>query len=254
MTETATQVTRRFASLLLLIGAALLIIGNTTHPIDTSPTATSRLDLATAGSWMAIHLTITLGVLAVVGGLAVLTRAIAHPLGSAYARLGAVAAIVGGTTLAIVFGALDGYGHATLAAQDLAGTDREAIETVALALDTIDSGMTAIGILALFGIAMAAFGAAIVTSRVVSRWLGWAALVIGLAGTATGLLFATLGPTPLVINGLFRPVAMVATLYFVVLAIALRRSPPTIPTVHHDVAHPSPRKRPEIDATGTLPA
>jgi hypothetical protein len=109
VTETGTQVTRRFASLLLLIGAALLIIGNTTHPIDTSPTATSRLALATAGSWMAIHLTITLGVLAVVGGLAVLPRAITHPLGSACARLGAVAAIVGGTTLAIVFGALDGY-------------------------------------------------------------------------------------------------------------------------------------------------
>jgi hypothetical protein len=252
VTETGTQVTRRFASLLLLIGAALLIIGNTTHPIDTSPTATSRLALATAGSWMAIHLTITLGVLAVVGGLAVLPRAITHPLGSACARLGAVAAIVGGTTLAIVFGALDGYGHATLAAQDVAGTDREAIETVALALDTIDSGMTAIGILALFGIAMAAFGAAIVISHIVTRWLGWAALTIGLAGTATGLLFATLGPTSLVINGLFRPVAMAATLHFVVLAIALRRSPPAT-AVHHDVTDHGPRERPETDATGTLP-
>ena len=113
--------------------------------------------------------------------------------------------------------------------------------------------MTAIGILALFGIAMSAFGAAIVISRVVSRWLGWAALSIGLVGTATGLLFATLGPTALVINGLFRPVAMAATLYFVVLAIALRRSPPATATVHHDVAGPSPRKRPETDAMGTLP-
>jgi hypothetical protein len=168
-------VTRRFASLLLLIGATLLIIGNTTHPIDTDPTATSRLDLATAGGWMAIHLTIAVGILAVVAGLTVLSRAVDHPLGAAYARLGATAAIIGGTTLAIVFGALDGYGYATLAAERSApAVEREAIETVALALDTIDSGMTALGILALFGIAMAAFGAALVTSRIVSRWLGWA--------------------------------------------------------------------------------
>jgi hypothetical protein len=254
MTETATHVTRRVASALLLIGAALLIVGNTTHPIDADPTATSRLALATTGTWIAIHLAITLGVLAVVGGLAMLPRAITHPLGAAYARLGTVAAIVGGTTLAIVFGALDGYGHATLAAevQRSSGVEREAIETVALALDTIDSGMTAVGILALFGISMAAFGAALVTSRIVPRWLGWTALTIGLAGTATGLLFAALGPTALVINGLFRPVAMAATLYFVALAVALRRGPPAIANVDHDDADPSPRQRPATDATGAL--
>lgn len=255
MTDTEIHLTRRFASLLLLIGAVLLIIGNLTHPIDADPTATSRLALATTGSWMAIHLTIAVGVLAVVGGLAVLPRAIAHPRGSAYARLGAVAAIVGGTLLAIVFGALDGYGQATLAAQTQrsSGVERDAIETVALALDTIDSGMTAIGILALFGIAIASFGAALATSRIVTRWLGWAALLIGLAGTVTGLLFATLGPTALVINGLFRPVAMAATLYFVVLAIALRRPSPAIATMQHDGAARSPRERPDTDTTGTLP-
>jgi hypothetical protein len=251
---TETHVTRRFASLLLLIGAALLIIGNSTHPTDTTPTATSRLALATAGSWMAIHLSITLGVLAVVGGLAVLPRAITQPLANAYARFGAVAAILGGTTLAIVFGALDGYGQATLAAhaQHSSGVEREAIESIALALDTIDSGMTAIGILALFGIAMASFGVALVTSHIVTRWLGWAALLIGLAGTVTGLLFATLGPTAMVINGLFRPVALAATLYFIVLAIALRRSPPAT-AVHHDGADHRPREHPETAASGTLP-
>jgi hypothetical protein len=254
MTETAAHVTRCFASLLLLIGATLLIIGNTTHPIDTDPTATSRLDLATAGAWMAIHLTIAIGVLTVVAGLTVLSGAVDHPLGAAYARLGATAAIVGGSALAIVFGALDGYGYVALAAesQRTGGIEREAIETVALALDTIDSGMTALGILCLFGIAMATFGIAIVTSGIVSRWLGWVALLIGLVGTVTGLLFATLGPTALVINGLFRPLAMATTLYFVVLAVALRRRPPGPAVARHERADRRPGRGREPDVTGSL--
>jgi hypothetical protein len=248
MTETATHATRRLASLLLLIGATLLIIGNTTHPIDTDPTATSRLDLATAGGWMAIHLTIAIGILAVVAGLSVLARAVDHPSGAAYARLGTTAAIIGGTTLVIVFGALDGYGYATLAtgSHHAGGIEREAIETVALALDTIDSGMTALGILCFFGVAMAAFGVALVNSRIVSRWLGWVAILIGVAGTITGLLFATLGPTALVINGLFRPVAMAATLTFIALAVALRRRPPVAAVAQRDRTDRRPSPRDEL--------
>jgi hypothetical protein len=113
--------------------------------------------------------------------------------------------------------------------------------------------MTALGILALFGIAMAAFGAALVTSRIVNRWLGWAALLIGVVGAATGLLFASLGPTALVINGMFRPVAMAATLWLIVLAIALRRSPPVLTIAQDEGTDRRPRRPHESDATGTLP-
>lgn len=228
MTETTTHATRRLSAVLLLIGAVLLLVGNTTHPIDADPSATSRLALATGGSWIAIHLVIAIGVLAVVGGLAVLPQAITHPRGAVYARLGAAAAIIGGGTLAIVFGALDGYGQYALATswQTATGAEQEALETVALALEVIDVGMTAIGILALFGAGMAALGAAILTSRIVARWLGWVALVIGLAGTVTGLVWAFQGPTTFAINVLFRPVAMAATVYFVALAVALRRTAP----------------------------
>jgi hypothetical protein len=220
-----THVTRRLASVLLLSGAVLLLVGNTTHPVDAESSMTSRLELAVAGSWVPIHLAIAAGVLAVVGGLAVLSPLFRQPRAAAYARLGMVAAIIGGAALALVFGALDGYGQAALGAewQATSGVDREALEAVAVALDVIDSGMTALGILAFFGAGMLAFGAAIVGGRVVSDWLGWVALAIGSLGVVTGTLFAVLGSTPLVINGLFRPLAMAATVYFVVLAVALRR-------------------------------
>jgi hypothetical protein len=245
MPETTTATVRTLIATLLLIGAALLVIGNTTHPVDTAATATSRIDLAASSGWIPIHLTITVGILAIVGALCLLPSAISQPRGAAFARLGAAAALVGGTALVLVFGALDGYGQAALADawHTSSGAEREALETVAVALDVIDSGMTAIGILALFGLAMAAVGAAIITSRIVSRWLGWTAVTIGVAGTITGTLFAVQGSTPLVINGLFRPVAMAATLSFAALAIALRRSRAKPLTSAGPAATPAPLPR-----------
>jgi hypothetical protein len=228
MSESTSTTPRRFTAVLLLVGAGLLVIGNTTHPIDAAPTATSRIELAASSGWMPIHLTIAVGILAIVGALYLLPSAIGDPRGAAFARLGAAAGLVGGGALVVVFGALDGFGQAALADawHASAGADRDALETIAVTLEVIDSGMTAIGILALFGLAMAAVGAAIISSRIVGRWLGWTAVVLGVAGAVTGTLFAVQGPTPLVINGLFRPVAMAATLYFLALAIALRRSQP----------------------------
>lgn len=221
--------TTRVASTLLLAGAALLLIGNTIHPVDVDASSTSRLELAVAGNWMPIHLVIAAGVLAVVGGLVVLASAIEQPRSAAYARFGVVAAIVGGTALVLVFGALDGYGQAALgaAARETGEADVGAIEAVALTLDIVDSGMTAIGILAFFGVALFSFGAALATGAIVRRWLGWVAIALGVLGMATGTLFSVLGSTPLVINGLFRPLAMAATIYFIVLAVALRRQPVT---------------------------
>jgi hypothetical protein len=218
---------RRLASTLLLLGAILLLVGNVTHPVDSEPTATSRLDLAVTAGWMPIHLTIAAGVLAVVGGLVILARTFQHPRAAAYGQLGGVGALVGGTALFLVFGALDGYGQAALGEMQRAGdVDAVGIDAAALALESIDSGMTAMGILGLFGVALLAFGAALRRERVVQPWLGWMAIVLGVLGTVTGTFFAVLGATTLVINGLFRPLAMASTVYFVVLAVVLRRTEP----------------------------
>jgi hypothetical protein len=234
----------KFASALFLAGALLLLVGNGLHPVDADPSVTSRLEIAGDMTWIAIHLAIVIGVILVVAGFAVLQRVIVHPTGSAYARVGSVAAVIGGTLLAIVMGALDGYGWHTLASEwaGASGAGRATVEAAALTLDTIDSGMAAIGTTAFFGIAMLAFGIAMVASRVTWSWLGWSGIVIGITGTATGLLFAVLGPTGLVINGLFRPVAMASTAFFVVLGVALRRQARAI----HEVPAASTEAAPAV--------
>jgi hypothetical protein len=46
MSGTTRTTIRRFAATLLLAGAMLLLVGNTLHPVDADPSATSRLALA----------------------------------------------------------------------------------------------------------------------------------------------------------------------------------------------------------------
>lgn len=226
-----TRADARAASALLVLGAVLLLAGNLAHPVDTDPSATSRLELATGPAWVPIHLVLAAGFLAVTLGLVAFKRVMAPGRGLALAQIGAGAAVIGGVMLVAVFGGLDGYGVAHLAAAwESAGPgDREVIEAAALALEAVDSGLAAIGTAVLLGVAVAAIGAAVVASRVVAPWLGWAALAIGGAGLVTGVLLAVLGPTELTINALLRPTGAAATLLFLTMGIALRRLEPEVP-------------------------
>lgn len=215
----------RSTATLLLAGAALLVLGNGTHPADAEPSALSRLPLAGSPSWVLIHLAIAVGVLLVVGGLVALRDRFTSAAAVHAARLGATSAVIGGAALAFVFAALDGYGQHHLAkkweATDTAG--RTVLEGAATALEVADSGLAAFGIIAFFGLTLAAFGRAVLADPIVPRALGWAGLILGVAGLAAGVTFAFQGPTSLVINVLFRPVAMGSTLYFALLGVALRK-------------------------------
>lgn len=215
----------RFASALFGLGAVLLIVGNAVHPVDADPSATSRLDLAGATNWIWIHLVIALGFVAITAGFVTVRRSFRSEPGESFARLAATTAVMGGSALMIVFAALDGYGFSALARDwpTSSGAELEAIRSAALALDAADTGIAAIGSTALLGLTMGAFGLAVITGRVLQPWLGWVALVMALAGSVAGVAILLEGPTSTTINVLFRPVALLATLYFLVLAVALWR-------------------------------
>ncbi len=138
----------RSASTMLLTGAALLVIGNGSHPADTDPSALSRLPLATSATWVLIHFAIATGVLLVVGGLVAFQRLITDAVGKPYARFGATTAVGGGTALAVVFAALDGYAQHSLAMdwQTADEARRTVLEGAATALEAADSGLAALGI------------------------------------------------------------------------------------------------------------
>jgi hypothetical protein len=218
---------RRSGARMLLAAAILLLLGNAAHPIDTAPSATSRFEFATAGSWVPIHLAVGIGMLLAAAGLVAFAGTIRGP-GARAAKLGALSATVGGSALAIVFIALDGFAVSMLAGEwaAAAGDTRAAVEGAALALEAIDSGLAGFGTLLLLGCSLIAFGAAIRASRQVAVWLGWLALGIGFGGVVTGLALLVVGPTATSINWLLRPTATTATAYFVLLGVALRRPAP----------------------------
>lgn len=212
-----TDQTDRATGAVLVTAALLLTGGNLAHPVDAAPSATSRLALATGPEWLVVHLVVAVGFLALAAGLVLLAS---RGRGTVAATTTAVAAIVGGGTMALVFAALDGYGFRALAA----APDTTAAATAALALDAIDTGLAGIGTALVMGVAMLAL--AVVLRRdpgTSGRWAAPACAVVGALGTATGLALLLGGATPTTINGLLRPTAMAMTLVVVALGVGLVR-------------------------------
>lgn len=225
--ESGTTTHRSLAAALFLAGAVLLLLGNLVHPVDASPTSTSRLELAGDWIWMPVHIALAVAILLLVGATAVLERAFVGPRKRALARFATVTAVIGGGLLATVFGALDGYAVSALATHAHAtGVEIGTIEAAALALEAVDSGMAALGALSFLGLTLLALAGALLPSGIVPRAIGWMGAAVGLGGTATGVALLAVGMTPLTLNLMFRPVAMAATLYFLVLGVALLRRRP----------------------------
>lgn len=225
----------------LTIGAVLLLVGNTAHPIDGEPTPLSRLDLATGPSWVGIHLVIAAGVLAVAAGFVLLSRE-----AQVASRLAALGGVIGGVLMATVFAALDGYGMHTLAeeAATAGPVEREQLESATIALDTIDTGLAGLGTLIMMGLTMFAI-AWTVRVTLASRWIASMAAVVGALGSTTGVALLLNGATPATINVLLRPTAVAFTVTVLLLGIRLWRSASTAakpePVHSRDTRTPTPQ-------------
>lgn len=208
------------APILLIVGAALLMAGNIAHPLDADPSPVSRFEFATEPSWVPIHLALAVGFLLLTAGLVAVSRHLQGPRTAAPAHLAATAAVVGGTMLVAVFGALDGYAVSAIATSE-AGAD--AVLAAAVAEEAIDSGLAATGTLAFFGLAVGALGLVILGDRRLRPWIGWTALLIGAGGALAGVALLIQGPTSFTINVILRPVAVAGTLWFIALGAVLHR-------------------------------
>lgn len=239
----STRTDTRLTSMLLLTGALLLIIGNVSHPIDDAPSATSRFALVQGHTWVIVHLVLAVGFGLVAAGLVTVRSSISQPLARALARIGAIAAGIGGTLLFAVFGGLDGYAVSHLAPRWHAASEAErpALEASATMFEAIDTGLAAVGTLALLGFALLAIGTALFTSRVVPAWLGVAGIVLGLLGTVTGVVMALHGATEFTINVLLRPLGMATTLWFIALGVAFWR---LASATAQSAPHPATSRRP----------
>ncbi len=179
----------RLFGALFISGAIIGLVGNGLHPhtADLDGAATVHA-IAGNGAWVAIHLAIIVAILLVIGGLVGLAEEMTGTPGEPLARLGLVAAVLGGSVVT-VSSAIDGFVMKALSVASVSanGTDGALALSISVAVKDVDFGIWSIGMLAFFGVAFACFGGAVIASRRYSGWFGWIAIV-GAAGSAAAAL------------------------------------------------------------------
>lgn len=180
---------QRLTAVLLMAGAVIGVMGNALHP-HVAVSMTLKLQaIAGNGAWVAIHLTILVAILLVIGGLVGLARLLDDGPGGPLARIGIAAALLGGA-LATVSTSMDGFAMKPLALDWAAapGSDTVAALRLADAVQVVGFAIWSMGILVLFGMAFACFGAAVVISVRFPAWLGWMAVASGVGSAVAALL------------------------------------------------------------------
>jgi len=180
---------QRLTAVLLMTGAVIGVIGNALHP-HVAVSMTSKLQaIAGNGAWVAIHLTILVAILLVIGGLVGLARLLDDGPDGPLARIGIAAALLGGA-LTTVSTSMDGFAMKPLALAWAAAPASDAVAALRLAdaVQVVGFAIWSMGILVLFGMAFGCFGAAVVISGRFPAWLGWMAVTSGVGSSVAALL------------------------------------------------------------------
>ena len=219
---------------LLVGGLVLTLIVTHEHPAgDDDDYQVIFAKYAKSNDWVAVHLIQFASVLLVLGGLLVLYRVL--QMGSLVPVLAgiAVAAAIAAAAAWAVLQAIDGVAlkHAVDAWASASGGQKAIRYADAQTVRWAEYGMNTYFRL-LLGLAVALFGIAIARTGIVARWLGWAAVIGGLAYMASGVAVAYAGFE----SGFESAVGIVAQLGFLIFAIGLlvtgvRRKDPTATAV-----------------------
>ena len=216
----------RVGSMSAIVGAVLGVVVNLLHPRTSEIGNVEALlrEIADSGIWVGDHIGILFAVLLVTGGLAALYRSIPDQPGAAWARLGFVSALLGAAVIAILVGT-DGIAAKGLATAWANAPESEKIAAfrVAAAVALINIAIFSVFIIVFFGVTFFLFGLALLTSNVYPQWLGWVALLGGLASALVGLIQAYNGPSVLVTNVLFPIFSVLLSLWVLLVGVLLGR-------------------------------
>ena len=184
-----------------LTGLLLQVVMDQLHPAQADPndSRAAFTEYAHSGIWTAVHIGQFLGTLLLALALLALARMLARQPGlpGALARIGAVTAVL----LAAVFTvqmAVDGV--ALRAAIDIwtqapAGPAKTSAFQVAEGLRGLEKGLSGFFHLT-NGITLVSLGLSVALGSLYARWLGWTAVLAGLAFLAGGVVTAHTGFSP----------------------------------------------------------
>lgn len=222
--------TDRPAALAAWAGAAALLAGTLLHPIQADPNnvPAAFAEYAANGPWVASHLTQWLGVLLMVLALVRLTRRMADGPGAAWAEWGQAGAVAS-LGLAGCLQAVDGVAlKRVVDAWATAGADRAVLFQAAFAVRQIEIGLAALSSI-LLGLTLLLFGLAVIADPAFPGWLGWPALVGGLATAVSGVVMAYSGFSELAMD-LNMPASALLLVWVGAIGIWLWRNDPSRPT------------------------
>ena len=211
----------RIGAVSAALGVIILFVAEAFHgghdPADLEATLP---EYAANANWEAVHVGQFLGYALVLIGLVALHRSIAEGHGAALALLGYVTAIVATATYA-VNQAVDGVAVKFVADEWVGAPAVEKADAfrVAQAVRYIEIGLTSFAELT-FGTALLLYGLAIALSDVYPKWVGWAAVAVGVGWIMLGLLVAHNGFTQVALGLL---VSTLMALWVLVLAVFLWR-------------------------------
>jgi Domain of unknown function (DUF4386) len=208
-----------------IIGAILGGIGNLVHPVtpEDDPVGVARV-IADSDIWVPVHLAIVIGIVLMLGGLIAIYHSIRGGLPGALARFGLFAAVAG-ATIGMVLVILDGVAARQLAQEWASAAPGE--KATALGLVHVNETIN-FALASLFNLVFAAatfilFGLAVALSNVYPRWLGWVAVVAGVASIGAGLIQASIGEPTGASRALTIFGPTVITLWLLVVGILLVR-------------------------------
>jgi Domain of unknown function (DUF4386) len=208
-----------------IIGSILAGVGNLVHPVtpEDDPVGVAQV-IADSDPWTPIHLVIVLGIFLMLGGLIAIYQTIRGGLAGALARFGLFAAVAG-VTIGLILVILDGVAARQLAQEWASAAPSE--KATALGLVHVNETIN-FALASLFNFVFAAatfilFGLAVAMSDVYPRWLGWVAVIAGLASIGAGSIQALVGEptTASRVLTIFGPT--VITLWLLVMGILLLR-------------------------------
>ena len=196
----------RIGAIGAMVGAVLGLVFNLLHPrgsgIDTSQ---EELDLvADSGIWLFDHFMIAWALAFGFLGLIAIARSFTGEAGESWGRFAlasAVASIAIGWLAVTVDGVAmkevaDNWAEAGRGTESAAFATGDAVANISLALFTALIG-------SLFGVTATLYGIASLVSTNYPKWLGYVAIVAGIAGLVTASITFLTGPSDVTLNILF---------------------------------------------------
>lgn len=180
----------RFGGLAALIGGILGFVSLFLHTGPRRGNTTKFLrDVADNELWAWDHLGIIVAVLLLVAALSAIARSITGDEAAPWASFGWTSAVIG-AALTLVYATLDGPAMKAVAETwvEAGSADQSALWAAADVLRQVDIAGFAIWSLVLVGVTPLLYGVAVIASSNYPRWIGWAAVAIGVVGIVQGLI------------------------------------------------------------------